>query len=160
MSFIAVVNPPAATPALVITNDGWFPDMPLHQVRSVCRLDGTVTEDRLKVALQDAMLSVNGELQHWADEQRCRWGYAVLGDVPSPQVGGESAKLLYYRRAVYACLQADLLDTYRGMAAIGTGNKLDRSNDDLQLHAADYRRQQRWAISDLLSRARSTIELL
>lgn len=152
--------PPSAEPEAVVVNDGWFPDMnPLH-VREACRLDATVTPQRLRPVLMDAMLSVNAELQHWADEQRTRWGYAQLDDVPAPQVGGESAKLLYYRRAVHACVQADLVQTYRGMAALPTGNKLDRDNDDLQQHAADFRRQQRHAIADLLGRARSTVELL
>lgn len=160
MSFVAITNPPPARPESVIANDGWFPDMDPTAVRAACMLDGTVTDVRLRSALQSAMLSVNDELQAWAHEQRSRWGYASLGDVPSAQVGGESAKLLHYRRAVHACLQADLLDTYRGMAALGTGNKLDRSHDDVQHNASDHRRNQRWAISALLGRARATIDLL
>lgn len=160
MSFVAIANPPPATPEAVIANDGWFPDMDPAQVRAACMLDGTVTDERLRQALQVAMLSVNAELQTWADEQRVRWGYTSLGDVPAPQVGGQSAKLLHYRRAVHACMQADLLDTYRGMAAVGTGNKIDRSHDDLQQNSCDHRRNQRWAISALLGRARATIDLL
>ena len=46
------------------------------------------------------------------------------------------------------------------MAAVSTGNKIDRSNEDLQKNAAEHRRNQRWAISALLGRSRATIDLL
>ena len=160
MTFVATANPPTTAAEPMLSNDGWFPDLNPIELRAACKLDGSVTTERFKPALQDAMLNVNTELQAWADEQRSRWGYACLADVPAPQVGGESAKVLYYRRAVMACLQADLLDTYRGMGTLGTGKTIDRDKDDLQLNAADYRRNQRWAISDLLGRARTTIDLL
>ncbi|MEZ2739095.1 head completion/stabilization protein [Comamonas jiangduensis] len=158
--FFVTANPPAAGQEPTVTNDGWFPDMDPAKVRNACRLDGTVTADRLLPALQNAMLTVNAELQDWADEQRCRWGYASLGEVPAAQVGGESAKLLHYRRAVHAALQADLVQTYRGMPAMATGNKLDRESDDLQQTAGDYLRQLRNAISDIRGSARCTVELL
>ena len=160
MSFVAIANPPPATPEAVIANDGWFPDMDPAQVRAACMLDGTVTDERLRQALQVAMLSVNAELQDWADEQSSRWGYACLADVPAIQVGGQSANLLHYRRAVHAALQADLVQTWRGMAAIATGNKLERNSDDLQQTAGDYLRQLRNAIADIRGNARCTVELL
>lgn len=158
--FFVTANPPAQGQEPAVTNDGWFPDMLPAQVRSACNLDGTVTPDRLRPALQNAMLSVNAQLQDWALEQRSRWGYEKLADVPSPQVGGESAKLLHYRRAVHAALQADLVQTFRGMPAISTGNKLERDNDELQQTAAEYLRQLRNAISDIRGSARCTVELL
>ena len=158
--FFVTANPPAESQEPMVANDGWFPDMQPQAVRSACHLDGTVTPDRLRPALQNAMLTVNAELQDWVDEQRSRWGYTQLGDVPAIQVGGESAKLLHYRRAVHAALQADLVQTYRGMAAIATGNKLDRSSDDLQQTAGDYLRQLRNAIADIRGSARCTVELL
>ena len=159
-SFVITADPPDSEQETCVANDGWFPDMDPAAVRAACMLDGTVTADRLLPALQNAMLSVNAELQVWADEQRVRWGYTCLADVPAPHVKGESAKLLHYRRAVHACLQAELLTVYRGGTTINTGNKLDRSNDDTYAQACDYRRQQRWAISDLLGQTRCTVELI
>lgn len=159
-SFVITADPPDSEQEPLVVNDGWFPDMDPAAVRAACMLDGTVTADRLKPALQNAMLSVNAELQPWADEQRVRWGYACLADVPAPQAGSESAKVLHYRRAVHACLQADLLTVYRGGATINTGNKLDRTSDDTYAQACEYRRMQRWAISDVLGQARCTVELI
>ena len=158
--FFVNANPPIEGQEPTVTNDGWFPDMEPFQVRDACNLDGTVTAARLLPALQNAMLTVNAELQDWAHEQRSRWCYAKLDDVPAPRVGDESAKLLHYRRAVHAALQADLIQTYRGMPAVATGNKLDRESDDLQHTAGDYLRQLRNAISDIRGSARCTVELL
>lgn len=159
--FIVTANPPAATQEPVVSNGTWFPDMDPAQVRNACRLDGTVTADRLRPALMDAMLSVNAELQDWADEQRTRWGYACLANVPARQVDGESAKVLYYRRAVHACLQADLAEAYRNLSTIPSGaGKADRVLEDLAIQVDQHRRNQRWAIADLLARPRCTVDLL
>lgn len=160
-AFIVTANPPAAENEPCVTNDGFFPDMNPTQVRDACRLDGTVTTARLRPALQDAMLAINAELQAWADEQRSRWGYNKLEDVPAPQVGGESAKVLHYRRAVHYCLMADLAEMYRNISTTpaGTG-KTDRVMEELVTQLGEHRRKQRWAISDLLGQARCTVELI
>lgn len=159
--FIVTANPPAAAQEPVVGNADWFPAMDPAQVRNACRLDGTVTVDRLRPALMDAMLTVNAELQDWADEQRIRWGYASLADVPAPQVGGDSAKVLYYRRAVHACLQADLAEAYRNLSTVPAGaGKADRVLEDLAIQVDQHRRNQRWAIADLLGRPRCTVDLL
>lgn len=161
MSFIVTANPPAAPQEGTVSNDGFFPDMNPQAVRDACRLDGTVTKERLLPALQDAMLSVNAELQAWADEQRSRWGYATLDEVPAPQVGGTSAKVLYYQRAVHYCLMADLAEMYRNISSTPAGSsKADRVMEELVVQLGDHRRKQRWAISDLLGVARCTVELL
>ena len=130
-------------------------------VRAACLLDGTVTPARLIPALQAAMLTVNCELQAWATEQRTRWGYAALADVPAPQVGGESAQVLRYRRAVHACLQAALAEANRAQDTLPAGmGKEARVLESLQVQIDEHRRRQRWAISDMLGIARSTIELI
>lgn len=161
MSFIANANPPASTAEPTVSNDGWFPELAPTQVRDACRLDGTVTTARLLPALKAAMLSVNAELAEWAAEQRARWGYAQLADVPAPQVGGESAKLLHYRRAVHECLQADLQEAYRESAATKVGGGGEEAVREALAAKVEYhRKNQRWAIADLVGRARCTVELL
>ena len=160
-AFIVTANPPAQDQEPEVANDGFFPSMCPKAVRDACRLDGTVTADRLRPALLDAMLSVNAELQAWADEQRSRWGYTALEDVPAPQVGGKSAKTLYYQRAVHYCLMADLAEMYRNISTTPSGGaKADRVTEELVIHVAEHRRKQRWAISDLVGAARCTVDLL
>lgn len=159
--FIVTARPPAAIEEPLEPNNGWFPDMLPADIRDACRLDGTVTADRLRPALLDAMLTTNAELEEWAHEQRSRWGYASLADVPAPSVGGESAKVLHYRRAVHHCLQADLAEAYRNISTTPQGtSKSDRVMEELGIHIAEFRRKQRWAISDLLGKSRCTVELL
>lgn len=160
-SFIATARPPVGNNEAVVTNDGWFPDMNPAEVRAACRLESGVTAERLRPALLDAMLSINSELQHWADEQRSRWGYGSLSDVPAAMAGGESSKILYYRRAVHHCLMADMVEMYRNISTTPAGtNKTDRVMEELVIQLGEHRRKQRWAISDLLGHARCTVELL
>ena len=161
MSFVATARPPVATAEPPVSNDPWFPEMEPAAVRDACRLDGTITTARLLPALKVAMLSINAELEQYRLEQRSRWGYNALADVPAPMVGGESAQVLRYRRAVHACLQADLAEASRNQDTLPAGQgKEARVLESLQVQIDEHRRRQRWAISDLLGIARSTIELI
>lgn len=159
-----VENPPAAGALSepVIENDGWCPSMDPAAVRDACLLDGTITPARLRPALVDAMLTINRQLQVWADAQRAL-GHASLAEVPGLRIAGESARVLHYRRAVHACLQADLAEAYRiqSFAPGGTGKgKQDGVQEALAVRQDDHRRNQHWAVADIVGRARSTVELI
>ena len=158
--FVVTTNQPDSEQEAVVTNDGWFPDVEPIAVRNACRLDGSVTPERLLPALKSAMLEVNAQLQSWADEQRMRWGYESLSDVPAANIGGQSAKLLQYQRAVHATLQAELIQNYRGTSTVATGNKFEREHEDLQCTAGDHLRQARYAVADICGQARCTVELI
>ena len=161
MSFVATARPPVAATEPPVTNAPWFPDLNPATVRDACRLDGTITPARLLPALKAAMLSVNAELEQYRLEQQSRWGYNALADVPAPMVGGESAQVLRYRRAVHACLQADLAEAFRNLDTLPSGTgKEGRVLEGLAVHVDEHRRNQRWAISDLLGMRRSTVELI
>ena len=161
MSFVATARPPVAATEPPVTNAPWFPDLNPATVRDACRLDGTITPARLLPALKAAMLSVNAELEQYRLEQQSRWGYTSLAEVPAPMVGGESAQVLRYQRAVHACLQADLAEAYRNLDTLPSGTgKESRVLEGLAVHVDEHRRNQRWAISDLLGMRRSTVELI
>ena len=161
MSFVATARPPVAATEPPVANDPWFPDMNPEDVRNACRLDGTITPARLLPALKAAMLSINAELEAYRLDQQSRLGYASLADVPAPTVGGESAQVLRYQRAVHACLQADLAEAYRNLDTLPSGTgKEGRVLEGLAVHVDEHRRNQRWAISDLLGIRRSTVELI
>ena len=161
MSFVATARPPVAATEPPVTNAPWFPDLNPATVRDACRLDGTITPARLLPALKAAMLSVNAELEQYRLEQQSRWGYTSLAEVPAPMVGGESAQVLRYQRAVHACLQADLAEAYRNLDTLPSGTgKEGRVLEGLAVHVDEHRRNQRWAISDLLGIRRSTVELI
>ncbi|MDE3330397.1 head completion/stabilization protein, partial [Burkholderia pseudomallei] len=101
-------------------------------------------------------LTVNDELAAWRARQRAA-GAATLADVPAPRIDGESAHVARYRRAVYHLTHADVTEKYRGYDTTKSGGQVAA---DLAATVDDSRRAARWAISDILGIARSTVELI
>ena len=160
MSFLAKVNPPPAGSELPVSNDPWFPAIDPAQLRATCRLDGTVTPERLQHALMQALASVNAELWEFKVSNMLL-GHASLADVPAGALNGESVKVHHYRRAVHAHMQADLAEAYRDIDTTPQGaGKPERVADKLELKVDEHRRNQRWAISDLLGLRRTTVDLI
>lgn len=157
-SFLATADTSssATAPANVLTNDGWFPDIELAELREETRLDGTVTDTRLRSAALDAMASINAELGSWQASQVAA-GCADLASVPAPQLGGKSTHVLRYRRAVYNTVRADLNEQYRGLDTTKSGGQ---KAEELEQTICEARRNVRNAIADIRGRRRSTIELI
>ncbi|MBU9261728.1 head completion/stabilization protein [Burkholderia multivorans] len=158
MSFVS--TPPLAQPpqtaAPPIANDAFYPDVSLEHARDTMRLDGSVTDARLRHELLAAIASVNDELR----TARTAWrdaGFARLADVPADQLDGESVLLQHYRRAVYCLAKATLIERYRDYDTTGDGA---RRADDLEPQSDELRRDARWAISDIVGRPRVTVELI
>lgn len=157
-TFIAAasVPQPAVAGGPPIGNDGFFPDIDVDQAYAAMRLDGTVTQQRMRAALVEAMLSVNEELQPWKAAQMS-FGRTTLANVPAPKIDGESAHLHRYRRAVHCLAAAWLIERYRTIDATAAG---DRKAEAENLGVEDLRRDARWAISDIQGAARTTVELI
>ncbi|MBU9562272.1 hypothetical protein FEP95_02021 [Burkholderia multivorans] len=158
MSFVS--TPPLAQPpqtaAPPIANDAFYPDVSLEHARDTMRLDGSVTDPRLRHELLAAIASVNDELR----TARAAWrdaGFARLADVPADQLDGESVLLQHYRRAVYCLAKATLIERYRDYDTTGDGA---RRADELEPQSDELRRDARWAISDIVGRPRVTVELI
>ncbi len=139
-----------------IGNDGFFPDIDLQHLRDAVRLDGTVTEPRLKEAVIGAILHVNQELTDWQAAQQAA-GVEKLCDVPAPQIGGESKLLACYRRAVYSTAKADLIERYGDYDTTAEGKKKAES---LDCQIEEQRRNAHWAIADIIGRPHLTVELI
>lgn len=153
MSFIAKADAAVETP---ITNDGFFPDIDPVDAREVVRMDGTVTAERLRSSLIDSIASVNEELTVWEATQVAA-GHLTLADVPAKEIDGASVHLHRYKRAIYALTKANLTERYRDFDSTNAGNK---KADQLENPIDDYRRDARWAISDILGIGRNTVELI
>ena len=156
MSFIAAAPVPAPAANKPITNDGFFPDIDVDQAYAAMRLDGTVTPERLRASLVEAVLSVNAELQAWKAAQMA-FGRETLANVPAAKIDGQSAHLHRYHRAVHCLAAAWLIERYRTIDATATG---DRKAEAENLGVDDLRRDARWAISDLTGVGRTTVELI
>jgi hypothetical protein len=156
MSFIATA--PSSTPApasSIVTNDGFFPDVDLDQLREQMRLDGTATHARLLGATVLAMVSVNGELEAWK-ATKVAAGVTSLADT-LPKIGGTSVYVNLYLSAVYRTAKADLTERYRDFDTTKDGQ--DKA-EQLDATIGDDRRHARWAIRDILGIPRTTVELI
>ena len=160
MSFIATANPPVVGTEQPVDNHPWFPAISPDELRQACRLDGTVTPARLRLAIVSALDSVNSELHAWRLAHQAA-GHASLAAVPCEELSGTSANVGRYYRAVYAHVQAELAEVYRDIDTTpASDSKGDRIKDRIEAKIEEHRRTLRWAITDLLGLRRTTVELI
>lgn len=155
-SFLATTPVTAAAETGTILNDGWFPDIDLQQAREAMRLDGTVTDVRLKESLIAALLDTNRALTAWQQLHQAA-GVQKLADVPASGIDGKSRLLALYRRAVHSLAKADLIERYRDYDTTADGN---RKAELLDPQIDDQRRNAHWALADIVGRPRLTVELI
>lgn len=151
-----VANESDTTPEAVITNNGFFPDIDPADFRASIRQDKTVTAPRLRECLRIAMASANAELSRWQAEREDT-GIERLQDVQAAAIDGESVLLQHYRRAVYCLAKAELLERYQDFDATNSATQQALTKEGEQ---DNYRRDARWALSDLQGRPRSTVALI
>lgn len=156
MSFIATAPAPRTEPPQTVGNDGFFPDIDLANARETLRLDGTVTEPRLRFALVGAMLEAGNSLAAWKAVQRAN-GYTQLQDVPAEKIDGATRLEHAYRRAVYSLAKADLIERMTDYDATAAGQKRAEWLDEAP---SDHRRNARWAIADVVGRKRNIVDLI
>lgn len=154
--FIATSGIAPASEPYPITNDGWFPDLDGAHLRAALRLDSSITDARLETAAVNALIEVNRELRDYKAARQAE-GHAALADVPAESVQGESELLHLYRRAVYCSAGAELAERYRSYDSTDKGHA---NADELTPSIDEYRRDARWAISRLLGRGHTTVELI
>ncbi|MFC0989585.1 head completion/stabilization protein [Pasteurella multocida] len=136
-----------------IQNDKFFPNIVISEFRNASRLDGTVTIDRLKEALFEAVASVNDELNNFKQSAT----HTTLAEMPSGRVGNQSVLVYRYKRAVYCLALANLYERY---ASYDTTNDGEKKMELLQESINQIRRDARFAINDILGRRRITTELI
>ncbi len=139
-----------------IGNDGWFPDLQLSDIRQIVRLDGTVTDDRLRDALRFAMMHVNQQLKGFSDREQGK-GVLSLVAVSDIMIDGKNRMALLYLRAVACWAKADLLERYRSFDATDSGL---RRADDMEPSIGEQRRNASWAMRDIQGLPHSVVELI
>ena len=131
----------------VLPNMPPYPAIGLDHARQSLRLDGTVTDVRLRNAVAGAIIHVNADLAAWMDERQ-RTG----------ETSGLSAEQeTLYRDAVHAVAAAKLGELYRGFDATGEGHK---AADAVQEAIDRHWRNARWAVRDIMGQAHVTVELI
>lgn len=140
----------------IIPNNSFWPDIDLATFRSVMRVDGTVTPQRLKQVVLTAMAEVNAELYPWREQQELR-GFNGLADVPAEQMAGRSVRLHHYENAVWCWARAVLNERYQDFDATAAAAKRGEELDDA---TGDLWRDARWAISRVQNAPHCTVELI
>ncbi|RJF92977.1 head completion/stabilization protein [Sphingomonas cavernae] len=156
---ISIVSPPAdpdapAPEPILVEADGWFPAIDLTAMRAARRLDDTITTERLRDAVRNAMATVMNDLLDWQGDQIFA-GHASLEAVPSPDLDGESRLLRAWTRAVYCYARAELVEEYADYDATGSG---ERKGEDLDPAPGKLRRDGLGAIRDILGKPRTLVE--
>ena len=148
--------PSPPVPGVHINSEAFWPSIDLDKLRETLRIDSSVTAARLETAVIAAVISVNRELSAWREAKQAA-GYASLEAVPSERVKDQSQLVYLYQRAVECAAGAEVCERYRSYDTTRSGaEEADRTEPTID----DYRRDQRWAIRDILGTSRTTVELL
>lgn len=139
-----------------LINDGWFPDLSLAVLRNTIRLDGTVTDDRLREAAVYAMANINARLATFKAGHAAA-GIAKLEDVSQDTLAGEKRLVMLYRRAVTCTVKADVIERYRDFDSTDSGL---RRVLDMDPAIGEQRRNATWAVRDILGQPHSVAELI
>lgn len=145
-----------AATSFSIESDGFWPSIDADQLRATLRIDASVTDPRLETAVVAAAISVNRELRQWRAKQQAA-GHATLADVPAETINSQSELVHLYARAIQAATGAEVCERYRSYDSTGSS---DSKAEALQFNIDEYRRDQRWAIRDLLGVPRMSVDLI
>lgn len=140
----------------IIPNNSFWPDVDLAKFRSVMRVDGTVTPERLRQVVLTAMAEVNAELYPWRERQELA-GHNSLADVPAERLAGVSVRLHHYENAVWCWTRAVLNERYQDFDATASAVK---RGEELSDASGDLWRDARWAISRVQDMPHCTVELI
>lgn len=151
--FIAGGIPATAFP---ISNSTFWPNIDGQRLRAAMRITDAVTDDRLEVAVVNAMIEANRELSSYREAQQAQ-GLAILADVPAEQVKDESQLLHLYRRVIYCSTLAELVERYSSFDATNSGEKKVTEEES---SADQLRRDARKALRSILGISHTTVELL
>lgn len=145
---IAVPAAPWDPDGAQVMADGWFPPVKLSTVRDSVRLgDGTISTERLTMAIEGAMLHAFRELAAWRTAKASA-GTAKLEDVTTDTLNGANMAVKLWERIVTYFAAADLYAAYRDISATDQG--LDRAVEK-DTSADEARRIALGAVADLRS---------
>lgn len=149
----APAEPATETP---IASGPFWPDIDPAEQRIAQRIDNTVTAERLRMALIEAIATTNYALRAFRIEQ-LDLGRSTLANVPCDEIDGENVLVHRYRRAVGCLAKALLLERQRDFDATGKG---DKKAEDLSSTIDDCRRDHLHALSDITGKPRTVVELI
>jgi hypothetical protein len=154
MDFIA--PQPAAGKDITISSEAFFPAISLKRYRDEMRTDGTVTDERLKHAITNAIVEANRELHRWRIIH-LQQGYTTLSALPADKVNNESELIYLYHRAVFCLTKASLSERYRDIDTTASGNK---KAEAMETTIDDLWRDAQWALRRIQGQDHAVVELI
>lgn len=149
---------PPADDNAVLVGDAFFPAIDPAKFSVIMRVGATVTAERIRDALTEAMLDLDRDED--LARRRAEWtaaGAVTLSDVPAPEFGGEHKLVFLYRRAVFSFAKAALDEKFRDNATSDAG---ERRAEGVDVVVGSHRRNAQNALADLVARSRSNVDLI
>lgn len=152
---IAVGADPRGESSADIDLGSFWPKVSPADFRLAMKLDGSVTEERIRVALIDATVTVIEGLSEWKIAQ-LESGVTELTRI-GLQIDGKGQHVHRFTRAVHCLAAASIAERYRGTDATGAGNQ---KADLIESPIEDLRRDAFWAMADIRGTQRTVVELI
>ncbi|MDN8165526.1 head completion/stabilization protein [Acinetobacter baumannii] len=149
MGFVANGN---NTPSQIeIKSDPFYPFVALDCIREIVRIDGAVTNERLKQIIIEEVIDINRLLI------RLKGQASKLSDLSKLQVNDLPETDYLYLSAIANGVAAKVNENYRNYGSSDSGVKKAK---EAEYTVDDYRRNKQWAIQQLLGEDHTVVELI
>ncbi|HCM9740047.1 head completion protein [Acinetobacter baumannii] len=149
MGFVANGN---NTPSQIeIKSDPFYPSVALDRIREIVRIDGAVTNERLKQTIIEEVIDINRLLIRLKDQ------VSKLSDLSKLQVNDLPETDFLYLSAIANGVAAKVNENYRNYDSSDSGVKKAK---EAECTVDDYRRNKQWAIQQLLGENHTVVELI
>lgn len=149
MGFVANGN---NTPSQIeIKSDPFYPSVALDRIREIVRIDGAVTNERLKQTIIEEVIDINRLLIRLKDQA------SKLSDLSKLQINDLPETDYLYLSAIANGVAAKVNENYRNYDNSDSGIKKAK---EAEYTVDDYRRNKQWAIQQLLGENHTVVELI
>lgn len=149
MGFVANGN---TTPSqIIIKSDSFYPSIDLDHIRKIVRIDGAVTNDRIKQVIIEEVIDVNRLLISLQTQVK------KLSDLSKTMIDDLPDTDYLYLSAVANGVAAKINENYRNYDSSNTGVK---KAEQAECTIDDYRRNKHWAIQQLKGENHTVVELI
>lgn len=149
MSFIA--NGANIPSNITISSGTFFPVISLDEIRDFVRIDGSVTDVRLRQLVREEIIDVNRLLASIVMKAN------TLADLAVNQIDGKPDTEILYFSAVSNGVAAKIKEKYPDYDSTNSGVK---KAELMECSVDDCRRNKQWAIQQLKGENHSVVELI
>lgn len=150
MSFVANGNS-KKTNLTYISSRSFFPSISLDAIKEEVRIDGSVTDARIKQTLLEEIIDVNRLLSGIVQTDK------TLIDLATDQIDGKADTEILYFSAIANGVAAKIAEKYRTYDSTNSGSK---KAEEVSATINEYRRNKVFAIQQLKGENHSIVELI